>query len=483
MGELVIIGAGPAGLTAAEKACALGMQVTVINEMPRPGGQIYRQPPAEYKVANWLPGKIYNKGKDLLNRVSKLKNIKWLFSTVVAGISIVEGSQDLERQSYIIHTSNKEGVNEITADAVLIAPGCYDMPIPFPGWTLPGVMAAGGIQGFLKSQNILPGNKFLFSGTHPLQLIIADQIYSNGGTIAGVAFAQSFSSMLLAMLKKPKVVMANLRQLLGIAKIMLKFKAHRVPVHFRKIIVSANEQDLVTSADLASISKDNEIVFDKRSRISADCIGLCFGFLASSELARQVGAQYLWSSTRGGWVIKHDEWMQSSVKHVYVAGEITGVGGAEMAATEGEIAAVGIAYQFGLLGKNDADREVAKARKSLASQREFASLLSGIAYPGKKLFEQLLKPDTTLCRCEEISVKQFQKVLNEHPHITSADAAKLQSRVGMGLCQGRYCHYHSSLIMQSMRKMSAETIGAFKANFPIKPLLIADLVASPKEKG
>lgn len=483
MSKLVIIGAGPAGLTAAEKACALGMHVTIINEMPRPGGQIYRQPPKEFRVKNWLPGKSYDKGKDLLKRVSKLKNIQWLCNTVAAGISIINKSGDPSEQRYTIHVSNEKGLNEIVADAVLIAPGCYDMAVPFPGWTLPGVMAAGGIQGFLKNQNIIPGSKFLFSGTHPLQLIIADQIYSNGGKIAGIAFSQSIFCMLKRMLKKPYAVTNNLKQLLGIAKIIIKFKLLGIPIYFKKIIVNAEGERSLNSADLASISGNGEIDFDKKTTVNCDCVGLCFGFLASSELPRQLGAQSSWSASRGGWIINHDEWMQSSIKNIYVAGEITGVGGADMAAVEGEIAALGVAYNFGLLDKDEAQKEAVKPRAQLAKQKLFATMLSDISYPGDKLLLQLLKPDTTLCRCEGVTVKGFQEALSEHPHIESANAAKLLSRVGMGFCQGRYCYYHASLIMQKMRNRSTENIGAFKSNFPIKPITIADIVASPTKSN
>jgi NADPH-dependent 2,4-dienoyl-CoA reductase/sulfur reductase-like enzyme len=142
--ELAIIGAGPAGMAAAGMARDCGLDVTLVDEQHAPGGQIYRQPPAEFQVADWLQGRSYRDGKALVRRVSEDPAIRRLMGTSVAGI--LQGAAAGAEGGFVLLVETGEGVRKLHADAVLVAPGCYDMPVIFPGWDLPGVMAAGGIQ-------------------------------------------------------------------------------------------------------------------------------------------------------------------------------------------------------------------------------------------------------------------------------------------------------------------------------------------------
>lgn len=471
--ELAIIGAGPAGMAAAEVAIDCGLDVTVVDEQRAPGGQIYRQPPPEFKVSNWLSGRAYRKGKALLRRVSENRKAHWLMQSTVSGImdSNVAGTGG----RFTLLVNGKSGARKLTADAVLIAPGCYDLPVIFPGWNLPGVMATGGIQAFVKSQQFVPGKRFLFVGSHPLQLVVADQVLQAGGEVAGVLFAQSYARV-FELLKSPVVVLQNLDKFAQMTATLRRLHSAGVPIRFKQTLLQANGEECLRSVSTAPIGPDGIIRRDAATEIECDRLGVCFSFLASSELARQSGADCIWDAARGGWIARYNEWMCSSVPGIYVAGEITGVAGAEVAAAEGNLAGIGVAAA---LGKISASRalEISRAlRSQLQRLHRFAGVLSELSWPGMALLDQLVSEPVTLCKCEEVTVGAVLNLLKENPHIATANSAKLLSRAGMGLCQGRYCHYALTRLMARQLGVPECEVGNFTARFPAKPVGISDLI-------
>jgi thioredoxin reductase len=472
--DIVIIGAGPSGLAAADIIGAYDLDLVIIDEQSRPGGQIYRQPPEGFMVNNWLSSRIYADGKKLLEKVSQTGKIKWYTQTTVLGIA---KSNNIE--SDYIHTvtiCNNTGVKNIEAKCILIAPGCYDMPIIFPGWNLPGVMATGGIQAFVKSQQIIPGEQFLFVGTHPLQLIVADQIIKAGGKVTAVIFAQSFFKF-LSILKSPVVLFRNIEKLLYISTIIIRLIKAGVSIRFNETVIEANGDDALESVRITAIDSSGKIKKGTERRIECDKLGVCFSFLSSSELARQCGTEYLWAAESGGWIIKHDEWMSTNIPGIYVAGEITGVAGAEVAAAEGELAGLGILYYLGKLDLKQVFQLSKSVRNKLKHLNQFADILKKLSYPGKLFFTQLLTDSSILCKCEEISFGEFKDHLENNQHVSSANAAKLLSRTGMGLCQGRYCHYLITQLLAEHFSKSEQEIGSFTARFPSKPTVIRHLIS------
>lgn len=474
--ELAIIGAGPAGMAAAEIAVDCGVDVTVIDEQPAPGGQIYRQPPDEFDVSDWLEGRTYAVGKALLRRVQDDDRIRWNTGSTVS--SILSAAEAVGEGRFRLIIDGPEGIRQLAAESVLIAPGCYDMPVLFPGWNLPGVMAAGGIQVFVKSQRFVPGERFLFVGSHPLQLVVADQLVQAGADVAGVLFAQS-RRRALKLLRFPAIVWRGRSKLLQTAAILSRLRRARVPVHFRETLLRANGSDCVDSVTVASVGPDGVADPAQSRDIACDRLGICFGFLASSELARQAGTATRWDASRGGWIVTHDEWMQTSVPGLAVAGEITSVAGAEVAAEEGRLAAIGCALHLGRIDRLHADRLAGEPRSALASLNPFAHLLSELSWAGDRCLDQWISDASiNLCKCEEVTVGAFAEQLRCNPDITSASAAKLLTRVGMGPCQGRYCHFAVTRLVARLSGEPEAAAGSFTARFPSKPLGISALVDS-----
>jgi len=173
--ELAIVGAGPAGLSAALQAKAAGVNVVVIDENERPGGQIFRQPPAAFQIAdkNRL-GRDFARGRKLLDAVRE------------AEICIESGITVWNATSSTLSCCRTDRSWDITSDAILLATGAYDRPVPLPGWTLPGVFTSGGVQTMLKSQRVLAGRRILLAGTGPLNLVLANQLAEAGATVVAV---------------------------------------------------------------------------------------------------------------------------------------------------------------------------------------------------------------------------------------------------------------------------------------------------------
>jgi len=476
--ELAIIGAGPAGLAAAEIVVAYGIQVCIIDEQAQAGGQIYRQPPKEFKVERWLSSSVYKKVRRLVAKVSSVEGIQWLRQTTVLGISGPEITPSSDGYELILN--NQRGSFTLRAKYVLIASGCYDMPVSFPGWNLPGVMATGGIQAFVKSQQLIPGERFLFVGTHPLQLVVADQITQAGGKVVGVVFAQPLGSI-LRLLKSPSLFWRHGRKLLYMFATILRLRLKGVPIHFSQTLVGATGDGHLEITTVAPINSNGKVVQDDARNIPCDRLGICFSFLASSELARQAGADICWSSSGGGWVVQHDEWMSSSVPGIFVAGEITKVAGADVAQYEGRLAGLGIARAIGRLEHKQASHLAQPIRRQLDSLNQFADALKNLSYPGKRLLTQLMTDSATLCKCEEVSVGAFKDCLKQNPHIANANSAKLLSRAGMGLCQGRYCHFQVSQLLATELGIDEQDGGAFTARFPAKPVRIGALLANSEQ--
>jgi thioredoxin reductase len=465
--RVVIVGAGPAGLAAGAVLSEFDLELVVIDEQPRVGGQILRQPPRTFSVDRWLASSLYKGPKSVLRAMEDRRGIDWRLGSTALGLAQPSPYRG-DAAGHEVWVVGPAGSEVLRADAVLIASGCYERPWGFPGWTLPGVMGAGAIQAFLKSQQLVPGNRFVLVGSHPLQLVVADQLLAAGAKVAAVIFTQR-PRQAAEMLRYPLSLLLHGRPFLAAGKILCRLKRARVPVMFGHTIVRAEGTDRLERATLARLTQNGTIAPDTLT-LECDRLGLCHGFLASSELARQAGATAHWSENEGGWIVKHDEWLQTSVANVFVAGEVTGVAGADAALQKGHIAAAGILRALGVVDALGAQRLARRARRRLRRLDRFARALSLLARPPPGLADETMTEDTLLCRCESISRGEFQRLLQENPHIVSADAAKSLTRVGMGMCQGRLCGDRATQLIARLRGVDIRDVGPFQAQAPVKPI-------------
>ncbi len=466
--DLAIVGAGPGGLAAALVATECGLDVCLLDEQARLGGQIYRQPPLGFRVDSWLAGRVYRRGRALLKRAESLRGLRHVPEATVWGTfpAEPEGGDSGHRVCF----ERAGELRALDARYVLLASGCYEMPVPFPGWHRPGVMSVGAIQTLLKSQRVAAGRNVVLAGSHPLLLIAADQLLEAGVRLSAVIFSQSLGAMIRA-LASPAALLGVFPQLVHAAHCLRRIRQAAVPLLSGHVVMEALGSDTVEALRVCPSGHHGE------SRvITCDTVGLCYGFLASTELARQAGARCVWE-TGSGWVVTTDEFMRSSVPDISVAGELIGVAGAEAAALSGEIAALGILNDAGYLATEAALARSRALRRRLGRLRGFAAKLAELAAPSPELLRRLAPPETLLCRCEEVTVGTLGDALRADPAVESASTAKLLTRVGMGMCQGRMCEHAVRRLLGEFRGRAIEEIPGFVPRPPVKPIPLAALAA------
>jgi len=482
--DLIVVGAGPAGLSAALTAAERGLRVVVVDEQHDVGGQIFRQMPETFSPTSdasstfkHYPYNSYSFGKTLLQRARQTKQITWLSGMTAWGV--FRKHTEYPQTVVQVGVSNADTTHLLQGKTLLIATGAYDLPVAFPGWTLPGVMTAGGVQTLIKSQHILPGQHFVLAGSHPLLLLVADLLVQSGARVLEVAMARpkpGWLELLRACLHGRRALFGHVPLLRHTAKILRNLQRHKVPIRFGSIVQRAQGQNEVQQVTLCDVDHAWRTQAGSQRVYQADTLVLGYGLLASSELARQAGCAVRWEPAQGGWVVQHDACMRSSVRSIYVAGEPAGVGGAEVAYLEGRLAALHIAAT--LHPSDGTDTQLLRqTRRDLHKAQQFADVVLRFFAPRLDALTQLstTDPDTLICRCEEVSVSTVQTFLREHAHVSDVNSVKLACRTGMGWCQGRYCQHTVAQLLAQTRQYTMEHVGIFTAQAPVKPVTIAAL--------
>jgi NADPH-dependent 2,4-dienoyl-CoA reductase/sulfur reductase-like enzyme len=396
--DIVIVGAGPAGIAAACAAAESGKRVAVVDDTPWLGGQIWRGQQARPSVSQaqqWLE-KFHRSGATLLDRTS-----------VIAA-----------PENNLLLAEHPDGEREIRWEKLVLATGARELFLPFPGWTLPGVTGAGGLQTLAKHGWPVSGKKVVIAGTGPLLLAVADSLKKYGAHVFSIAEQAPFSRVAgfgLKLLAHPGKIFQG---------IGLKLRLAGVPYRCGIWPVKAEGADEVCSVTLTN---GRETWMEK-----CDLLACGFGLVPNVELPLALGCELSGSFVRVG------QWQDTSVKGVYCAGEPTGIGGAECALTEGRIAGYAA-------GGQDAKAEA--LFKPRASWHRFRAALAE-TFALRNELKSLAADDTLLCRCEDVALGRVKTFGGWRD-------AKLQTRCGMGACQGRVCGAAAKVIfgwgMESVR--------------------------------
>lgn len=458
--RIVIVGAGPAGMAAAIEAARAGARLTLLDENLRPGGQIYRQLDPGFRLTSpHALGRDFHRGQALLAEFAALENkMEYLRGSLVWGLFP-------ERQ--VAFLRNGESCT-VQYDILIIALGAYDRPVPFPGWTLPGVLAAGGAQRLVKTQRVLPGERILLVGTGPLQLVLANQILHAGGRVEAIVEAggvDNWWELARGAFGQWTLIGDAWRYLWGIARA-------RIPLLRRHIILEARGDGKVEEAVIARVDENWRPVRGTARTVKADAVCVGYGFIPSVELTRLAGCEHRYQPELGGWVPARNENMATSVKGVYAAGDCAGVAGSFVALDEGRIAGIAAAQALGCLSAGDAEARMAPVRGRLVGLRCLRAALDAVSRPRPGLYE-LATEDTIVCRCEEITLGEIRAVLASSAG--DMNAVKRMTRTGMGNCQARYCGPALQEIVGHERRVPPGDIVPLNPRPPIRPVPISAL--------
>jgi NADPH-dependent 2,4-dienoyl-CoA reductase/sulfur reductase-like enzyme len=450
-------------MAAAVEAAAAGLSVTVVDERVSLGGQIYKRLGPGFEVDDpHAIGRDYAAGSALIAAAEASGAEIRLRTSVVA----FEGTT-------AIVCEDERHTSFIEAQRTILAPGAYDRPVAFPGWTLPGVLTAGGAQTLIKTQRVLPGRRIVFAGSGPVALAFPAQLHHYGATVALVCEAGPAPGVrdVLAIAAAARGNLGLLRD--GIAY-RTELRRARIPLRYGRIVVAAEGDGRVESVVHAAVDADWRVIPGTEERIVADTLCLGYGFVPSTELLRLAGCLIDEDEDRGGAVARVDGWMRTTVPGIHAAGDGCGVEGSLVAIDEGRLAALGAAMDLGALSHQDAEARAAEVRRRLGRRRAFRAALTRMHRVGPGIYA-LARPDTVICRCEEITREALEPAL-----AASADLSvvKALTRAGMGLCQGRNCQRTITGILAAHHGRPIASIAAATPRLPARPLPIA-AIADP----
>ncbi len=443
MSTIVIVGAGPAGIRAAQTLVAHGLRPCLLDESARGGGQIYRRQPENFRRS---PVKLYGfearKAVAIHHTLDRLREqLDYRPETLVWNAE--DGALDTLQQGR---------AGRLAYSRVIVATGATDRVLPIPGWTLPGAYSLGAAQIALKYQGCAIGQRVVFAGSGPLLYLVAYQYAKAGAKVVAVLDSAPFSAQCRALpglLKQPSTLAKGLYYRSWLA-------AHGIPVH-----QDAHLQQIDGERRVQSLRWRQGGVLR-----SLDCDALAFahGLRSETQLADLLGCQFSWNPLNRAWLPDRDTAGRSSVASVYLAGDGAGIMGADAAEMAGERAALALLEDLG--------HAVDPQRTALLETRlqRIDTFRQGLeqAFP----FPERWAPDTPdtlmLCRCEEVSVGEVRAVVREgHWEI---NRVKAHCRVGMGRCQGRICGAAAAEIIACESGLGLDSIGRLRAQAPIKPL-------------
>lgn len=457
---LVVVGGGPAGMAAALEAARTGLPCTLIDEAPQLGGQIYRRPPTPFDVPDAQAfGPDFVRGEQLREEVAKVADhVDVRSGTVVLGIwrgrTVLWASGDTAR---LLH-----------ANRLILAPGAYDRPVPFPGWTLPGVMTAGGVQVLLKTMRVRPGRRALVAGTGPLILSVASRLQAIGLDVVAVLEAGAPWS--------PEGWVQAWGEWDFITSTEKAWQALRhaeIPLLFHHTIFEAHGHGQVEAASYGPVDPVSWKPRKEQARtVEVDLVVVGFGFVPNTELTVLAGCQHQYVQKLGGWIPVRDPLMQTTVPGVFVVGDGAGVRGAAAAIEEGRVAGITAAEQAGAMTRREADL---RREAPVGRLRELTPILevlheSSWVRPG---LLELAGPDTLLCRCEEVTRAEVQAAIEEGAR--DLQAVKLLTRLGMGPCQGRQCAPSTGMYVCEATRRPPEQVGRINPRPPVKPVTLGAL--------
>ncbi|MBH1938117.1 FAD-dependent oxidoreductase [Streptomyces sp. AV19] len=417
--DLAVVGAGPAGLSAAATAARLGLTVTLLDSAPRPGGQIWRRPAPGLRAAPRRPAALARLGQPhALVRHLPLHHV-W---------SAVREEPDL----WAVHAVTGDDADgerpvRVTARALLLATGAHERHLPFPGWTLPGVVGAGGAQAMLKGQLVLPGRRVVVAGSGPLLLAVATSLAAAGVRVPAVVEASGY----LGYARRPGALAADPRKLAEGARHAAALLRHRVPLRTRSAVTAAHGTDRVEAVTVTRLD-DNWRPLPGTSRsIRCDALAVGHGLVPQTDLATTLGCAAR-RTADGTFALVLDDDLETTVRGVWAAGESAGVGGERVALAEGELAARAVARRL-----RGGPAVTPALRRRRARLRAFADAMTAVHAPGPG-WAGWLTDATEVCRCEEVTAGRVREAVRD---LGARDArtVKLLTRAGMGWCQGRTC--------------------------------------------
>lgn len=452
--DLVIVGAGPAGLAAATTAAELGLRTAVIDEQAEPGGQIYR---GIESVAARRPAHLALLGPDYAAGLALVQRFRASGAEYLPQTSVWQIDKDRN-----VFTRSNGRAARIAAKQILVAAGAMERPVPVPGWTLPGVLTCGAAQTLLKSTGAVPAGRVVLAGAGPLLLLLATQLVRAGVKPAAILELRPNYAPALrhlpGFLRAPAYLGKGLRLLKELRRAGVKIRNGASNLHVRG------------SDSVQEIQYD----WSGQTRIEpADVVLLHQGIVPNMNLALSVRCEYAWDDAQRCFQPRLDEWGNTSVPGVQIAGDNGGIIGAQAAEISGHLAALGAAGAQEKITAHERDDRAQPLRNALSRHLAARPFLDALYRPAQDMVAPR-HPETVVCRCEEICAGDIRKIVTTQG-CPGPNQMKSFTRCGMGPCQGRLCGLTVVELIAECRGVPVSEVGYYRIRSPIKPITLGEI--------
>jgi len=457
--DLLVIGAGPAGMAAAATAARLGASTLLVDEQPVPGGQIHRavEHRSESAVgvshADWVRGRA-------LAAAFRASGADYLPGTSVWQLD--PGGR--------VHVTDGRAASVVNARRVLIAVGAMERAVPLRGWTLPGVMTVGAAQIAYKTAAWLPPEGTWIAGSGPLLWLYAAQAADAGGSIAGILDTTPAGNYLRAL--------PSLAGALGGARYLERGRSLQRRVRAAGFQVVRDIDGIEAHGD----GRIERIRFHARGswhEQPAAMLLLHHGVVPNVHATRSLGAKHRWDEAQHCFVPCVDAWGNLDVSGYAVAGDCARIVGAEASALQGQLAALEAVRALGVIDEAERNRQAEPVQRELGPHLRARPFIDRLFTPR----ESLLVPDdeVLVCRCESVSARGVRDAVAAG--CVGPNQMKAFTRCGMGPCQGRMCGLAAAEIIARTRSIDIAEVGTFNVRPPLKPVSLGELAALAETAG
>jgi NADPH-dependent 2,4-dienoyl-CoA reductase/sulfur reductase-like enzyme len=448
--DVLVIGAGPAGLNAASAAAENGLEVLLIDEQELPGGQIYRSVSAGNSQEHFLQAEDRQDGLRIIKRFNasganyRPKTTVWF----------------AEPGRVICHENGRS--REIKNQILMVATGAMERPVPFKGWSLPGVMGAGAADILFKSAGVAPQGPVVLAGNGPLIPLVGSHLLTLGVEIAALLDTGPFINKLASLRHIPSA-MKDMPFMWKGAKMLKALIAGKVPIVRGVRDITAVGHNRVEQARYRASGKQQQV--------EAEMLLFHEGVIPRTHVSRMLKLDHAWDRVQRYWYPVCNKNGLSSQRGIYVVGDGAFVHGAGASALKGELAGIDAAAQLKVLSEAEVAEKSfyakARLRKALAPR----SFVDAYFAPDTDLYK--VDDEVMVCRCEGVSAKDIRLAVAEGCH--DVNEIKIRTRCGMGPCQGRMCGPAAAEIAAAALGTAPSAVGALNIRPPVRPISFREI--------
>ncbi len=448
--DVIIVGAGPAGMSAAMQCAEEGLEVLVLDRHAHPGGQIWKNVGAASAEKVKFIGSEYAKGQRVVQEFLHSK-VTFVSNAQVWNVDKTTLYASIEGESYFF-----------SAKCLVLATGAMERPAPVQGWDLPYVMGVGACDVLLKDANIAPKGPIVICGNGPLILQTVAHLCELKVPIAALILTGEMKKNTWnAFLQSYKAISRPIYFLHGMGY-SLQALLKKIPMYYnaKDIAITENNGALVSFT-----------AGKKKHSVQAQTVLVHEGITPGSRITHMLGCRHVWNGHNRYWHAESNTWGETTIDNVFIAGDVGGVSGATAAFVQGNIVGIGICAKLGKYGQTERDAKAKKYRRTLLRCNLMQDFTDAFFTPNPAAL--IPSDDTIVCRCEEVTAKEIKDaILNG---CSSVEAVKIQCRSGMGLCQGRMCTRTVTSMIAEVHGVSIENVKPFKARSPLFPVKMGEL--------